>query len=309
MNKFILFFLFFYSINLNLQSQWTQIGPIGGTVYSVAATGPNIFVGTDGGAFKSTDNGETWLETTLKYYNAGMVYALFIDETRIFAGAGTLGRGINLSTDNGQTWNNVLTNQFINCFVKKDSKYFAGTCTSGVLVSSDNGQTWNQTNLTVFNIQSISVSDSLIFAGTFGHGIFSSSDNGINWNQVPLYNNNLLIYSLYVDGPKIFAGTNDNILYFSSNYGSIWIQSLTGHAVYAIAVNGETIFAGTHEGIFISSDYGKTWNQSSINNQLIGSILGPFHQIRGAGLASHGLQGGCDSERSSAARTARGRQS
>jgi hypothetical protein len=84
-------------------AQWTQCnGPFGGAVRCYAKSGENLFVGTDGGVFVSTNNGTNW-----KSVNKGLtnlrVYGLVVNETNLFAA--TVGGGVFRSTDNGANWN------------------------------------------------------------------------------------------------------------------------------------------------------------------------------------------------------------
>ena len=44
-----------------LRAQWVRTnGPNGGAVYALAEIGTNLFAGTDGGVFITTDNGTSW---------------------------------------------------------------------------------------------------------------------------------------------------------------------------------------------------------------------------------------------------------
>ena len=85
-----------------LYSQWIPTnGPYGANVLSIVinSTG-QIFAGTEGGVFRSTDNGGSWTAV-----NNGVaivpVYALAINSSgQIFASYG----GVFRSTDNGGSW-------------------------------------------------------------------------------------------------------------------------------------------------------------------------------------------------------------
>lgn len=266
-NILILFYIFSIS---EINAQWTQIGPAGGTIASIAISGSNIFVGTSyGGLFRSTDMGSTWIETQLKYYNAGVVDAIIIDSQYIIAGSGNPAYGIHISDNNGQTWKNLLYNTFIKSLAVSGSNIFAGTLGSGVILSTDHGQTWNQTNLTVFTVYSLSINNHNIYAGTYAHGIFHSSDNGQNWDQIALNNNNLTIYSIASSGSDIFVGTDDNILYHSTNNGLNWSISLNSNPIFSIIISGQNIFAGSViNGIYKSSNNGISWNLVLLNQSI-----------------------------------------
>lgn len=68
-----------------LRAQWIQTnGPYGGNIKCFAASGTNLFAGTEGGAFLSMDNGTSWTAV-----NAGLtktdVLALAVSGTNLFA--------------------------------------------------------------------------------------------------------------------------------------------------------------------------------------------------------------------------------
>ena len=122
-----------------LLARWMHTnGPYGGIVESFAvspngAGGMNLFAGTSGGVFLSTNSGTSWsaASTGLPSYS---VYALATSGTNLFAG--TSGGGVFLSTNNGTSWSAVST------------------------------------GLTKTNVQSLAVSGTNLFAGTEGGGVW-----------------------------------------------------------------------------------------------------------------------------------------
>src|SRR6266487_3146057 len=125
-------------------------GPQGSDVLALATNASgHVFAGTlGGGAFRSSDNGETWTAV-----NSGLtatdVRALAINsDGHIFTG--TFG-GVFRSTDNGDTWtpvNNGLEYPFIiSLAINSSGDIFAGTFEGGgVYRSTDNGESWTLIN-------------------------------------------------------------------------------------------------------------------------------------------------------------------
>ncbi len=161
--------LFLLGVN-SLPAQWVQTnGPYGGTVHSLSVSGSNLFAGTYGGVFLSTDNGASWTQANAGLTNTS-VYALAVNGSNLFAG--TYG-GVFLSTDNGASWTQVntgLTNTWVTSLAVSGSNLFAGTDGGGVFLSTDNGASWTQVNTGLTNtyVLSLSVSGSNLFAGTWG---------------------------------------------------------------------------------------------------------------------------------------------
>ena len=129
----LIFLVLLFEINPVL-AQWVQTnGPYGGIIYSFAVgpSGTNLFAGTFGGVFLSTDNGSSWTAV-----NTGLmdpfVDALAVSGPNLFAGTGG---GVFLSTNNGSSWtavNNGLTSTFVRAFAVSDTSLFAGTSGGGV---------------------------------------------------------------------------------------------------------------------------------------------------------------------------------
>lgn len=112
-----------------------------------------------------------------------------------------------------------------------------------------------------------------LFAGTARNGVFRSTDFGKSWAAINNGLKNHLVYSLFVSGKYIFAGT-DSGAFRSTNDGDSWLTVDSGFTkqrifrVIVFAETGEYMFAGTNgNGIFRSSDKGDRWIQ--VNNGLV----------------------------------------
>jgi len=82
------------------------------------------------------------------------------------------------------------------------------------------------------------------------------------------------VLSLAISGNNIFAGTVDSGVYISTDNGTNWTQTSLNHKmIYSIAVNGNTVFAGTNfNGIYKSTNNGTTWTQTALNNQRVRAL-------------------------------------
>ena len=229
----------------NCFSQWVQMNGIyGGSVYSVACNGNNIFAGTiSNGVFHSTNFGITWLYTSL---NNKTILSLSVNGNIIFAG--TWSSGVYRSTDNGSNWiQTTLNNRNIRSLAISGNYIFAGTDGFGIYRSTDNGNTWNQTQLNTQNVLTLAINGNIIFAGTDSYGIYLSTDFGNNWVQTGL--NNQTIISFLISENNIFAGTLDSGVWLSTNNGVSWIEKNQSFnpipSVKALLIANDYIFAGT----------------------------------------------------------------
>ncbi|MBL7127879.1 MAG: T9SS type A sorting domain-containing protein [Ignavibacteria bacterium] len=86
--------------------------------------------------------------------------------------------------------------------------------------------------------------------------------------------NNKIVNALAVSGGNVLAGTTGSGVYISTNNGVSWTQtSFNYKTVYSILASGNNIYAGTtRSGVYISTDNGANWTQTSLNNKSILSL-------------------------------------
>jgi photosystem II stability/assembly factor-like uncharacterized protein len=256
-------------VNIGLTISWFH------TALAINASG-HIFTGTSngavfggtqgGGVFRSTNNGDSWLNTGVTNPS---VYALAINSTGfIFAGTSD---GVFRSTNNGDSWipvNTGMTNLSVRSLaINANGHIFAGTDSGGVFRSTNNGDSWTPVNtgLTISLVYALAINSSgHIFAGTLG--VFRSTNNGDSWTKVNngLTNNNVESFAINSSKGHIFAGTRGGGVFRSTNNGDSWTKvnnGLTSTDVFSLAINSSGhIFAGTFDGVLLrSTDNGDSW--------------------------------------------------
>jgi hypothetical protein len=93
------------------------------------------------------------------------------------------------------------------------------------------------------------------------------------WVQMSNGIPNQWVMSFAVLGNTIFAGTANTGVYISTNYGVNWSQtSLNNKSIGALVVLGTNIFAGTESGVFKSTNNGNNWTQTALNNRNVGTL-------------------------------------
>jgi len=134
----------------------------------------------------------------------------------------------------------------------------------GMYLSTNNGETWNNVNDTLININALATVGSDIFAGRYfwpypigfappspPGGVFRSTDGGLSWSPfnsgIPEYPQ---VYSIAVHGENIFAGSSPG-LYASTITGNNWVnvgRSLPEFPVLSMYVNDSNIYVGMQRG-------------------------------------------------------------
>ncbi len=284
----------------NCEAQWFQLtGGIGNyqNVYSLANIGNNIFAGTFGGIWRSTNNGTNW---SLIGLNTKEVRSLAVSGTNIFASIVDLNNpvGVYISTNNGTNWTQTaLNNLDVDALTASGTNIYAGT-ELGVYHTSNNGANWTFLGLADQYVHSLLVVGSSIYAGcdvwggTYGGGVYASGNNGATWNFIGLYNSD--VNALAAVGNTVYAGidyigTNNGTggVYVYNNSGTSWSSLGIGNEwIEALAVSGNNLFSGSSAsdyptfgtgGVYLSTNSGSAFipiNQGFYNEDMrIASLL------------------------------------
>lgn len=179
-------------------STWSDItkniSQLEATSIAITSTG-NIFVGSRGSLYRSTNAGDSWQDVGTTFVQSGdVVGALAVTATdQILAGTSN---NVHRSADNGQTWTRVwqapqgVFYSVWSILVTKSGHILIciGSNDGGIFRSTDNGSTWIPKNdgLTSKTVQCATQHPiGMIFVGTAGttisSGIFASSNNGDSW--------------------------------------------------------------------------------------------------------------------------------
>ncbi|MBL1213472.1 MAG: T9SS type A sorting domain-containing protein [Ignavibacteriae bacterium] len=278
MNRFfltVLLLLFHFTIILS-QNYWEPAdSPDGGNIQHFAVNSQDhIFGGCFDGLFKSTDNGESWMQLSPVYFTINNPYITAIginnlDEIFVATNQG----GISKSTDNGETWQNIsgtLSGVTLNAIAVDASNHIFTGSSFGAYKSTDNGQTWMVLpNFPTAVVNDFVVDDNgVVIAGT-ATGVYESTDGGDNWTEINTNLTNQFVTDLEL-GPssnkqartELFAATTGGVFRYDRVLNT-WIAYLTGLTILnirSLAINSlGDLFAGTPEGVFVHYALATTW--------------------------------------------------
>jgi hypothetical protein len=245
---------------------WTDVALVDTVVNVIAVHGSNIFAGTFGGIFRSTDNGIIWSRASTGINNTNnILYKMGSNLITITSEFNTDNR-VYISSDNGDTWAKAgagtvsLIQKNVNTFFSLDKDIFAAT-DNGVYVSTDEGVIWSTAGLGDKQVVTLASLNNYLFAGVkfgAGKGIYRSADKGKNWAFMgqPGFG---AINSFAVMDPFIIAITP--FIHRSSNHGVTWTQQLPNQTEEGVLISvGEKIFGGGSD-VVVSNDSGKTWQE------------------------------------------------
>ncbi len=165
-------------------------------------------------------------------------------------------------------WEKVTEVSGSSCILSLGDTILVGT-NNGVYCSLDNGLHWSQyaVDTTYPIITDLVKNQDYIFAGTY-NGVYASSDTGKTWISLgPPFS----ILSVYARDSVIFACIHGGGLYRSENNGQSW-TFIDGNHFYSYLLYDNKIFTGTFTGIYVSRDYGLTWDFAALPNNIITSL-------------------------------------
>ena len=209
-------------------------------VFSVSETaGGTIFIGSDKGLFKSTNNGKTW-----KQLPAGG-WGKMVESNAVLLA--TDQRGILRSTDDGENWALVISEGGVGIDVEHIEGGFAAITystvskTRRIRTSYDGGKTWQAIDAGLQPHGFVDAILPLVNATLPAQGFSDSTwhPNDTTILPVPEYITTILQF-----GEDFFCGHSDGI-YRSSDKGKTWKlvhPSLKGK-MFVLSVSGNVIYA------------------------------------------------------------------
>lgn len=227
-----------------------------GLTYAFATFDNRIFTTIEYGRFYSTNNGVEWqwADFTNRWCSS-----LGSNQSRLFAGTQQNGI-IYLTTSSGTNWTqSSFAGGHVRSLEVLGNTIIAGF-TGGINISRDNGETWNST-LGGNVVYAVKMNDNTntIFAATGGNGVYKSQNKGFTWTPTGLTGIN--VYALTVQGDKIYAGMNYGLLVSEDN-GDTWTYTTLMVPTRSATSNKDFIFAGGFgTGVYVSSDNGSSWEQ------------------------------------------------
>lgn len=250
---------------------------------------------SDGGVYRSTDNGSTWAQ----YMNKTLATLQFMgfdapSDLSFYIG-GAQDNGVNLTRGLDQPFDQVLGGDGGRTWVSQtDPNIVFSTYVNANLQRSDNGGTYwrvgprgdhniitNDTLLnegTPFYMQySVNESDASLIAVSGNKRVWLSSDGGESFTSAMksgvMNSGANSVHWAEADASMIYASSRGGYLHYSTDYGETWAKSvnkigvasglethpLDANKVYA-AIQG---YGGKH--FYMSTDHGVTWTSPATN--------------------------------------------
>ena len=209
-----------------------------------------IYTCTSQGAFRSSDNGATWVSKSVGLTNL-LGGGILKVGTRLFYVGPT---GVFMSTDQGDNWSAAgLSTTDVRSIAAINDTLFVGTNGAGIYKSVDFGANWVAINNGLngaLNFRAMESKGNTLFAGgPTGTGVFRSLDFGANWT---LLSGGLASgsYRGFASNTQIIAaGSFGSGVFYSTDNGDNWTTintGLTDLTIFDLELNVNYIIAATN---------------------------------------------------------------
>ncbi len=211
---------------------------------------------------------------------------------------GTIGEGLFLSLDGGESFRRACEGMFVECHVRAlavhpqrpDTLYLGSEM--GLFVSSDGAESWTKLpapldGLQVWSLWVVPQQPEVLLVGTCPSRLFRSEDGGRTWSEAAarlerecprlLWTRVTCIAGAPDDPDQVWAGVEIDGVHYSRDKGRTWqaigsgLSSRDIHALVVMPARGgrpRQLLAATNNDLNISEDNGETWRPLQIGKAM-----------------------------------------
>jgi photosystem II stability/assembly factor-like uncharacterized protein len=262
---------------------------------AISSQNPNFLLisSLGNGIYKSENGGSSWLKVNNGLTDSKVDLIEISPQSDAIILAAGYKKGLYRTEDEGNNWVSVIKDKKITAiafYPEKKEQVLAGDNQGKLSISEDEGKTWsnlstlkNQGTITTIAISPNFSKDKTVLVGTDKGGVLKSGDRGVSFvpvNQGITDKNirDIVIVSTPKKDLDLFVSTWNEAVFRSTDRGKTWVQNNKGllkesqadelHSPHfgkirvSPAFNqDQTIFIGGFNGLFQSTNDGKSWQE------------------------------------------------
>lgn len=261
----------FYLISFSAYTQWEPHfgqNSRGAAIETIYFNNKFYIACTYAGLFETDAYGNKWKQifAGAGEKNGSEIHSFVIKDGLMILG--TKNKGIQVTSNAGQTWKNYLGDVDVFYATYENKKYFVNYYDfsknkSYFVSSTDNGLTWTEnfvSNLRTLDIKKIENSKGRLVLAA--NNIYYSTDNGSTWQEEKKIGQPI-IQDFIVEDDLIMFSSNTGLL-FTEDFGKSWKTEKPQYNLYNLTKKGNLI-VGSDGGtrVSVSFDNGKNWSDFS----------------------------------------------
>ncbi|HTP01790.1 MAG TPA: IPT/TIG domain-containing protein [Anaerolineales bacterium] len=301
-----------------LSNIWVGHSPEGGIILDLEID-PNhpavVFAGTDlAGLFKSTDSGQTWVDSGEGMWPSLRVYCIAISPSDPATMLASTDQGVWFSHDAGGSWvqssGYVYGGGFPDCaaFDPDNAQIVYASTTHGLVETTNGGQTWQEIgkNPDHYVGQMLLAGAGVLYEMDADYrlkGLWKTMNNGQDWTELTNGLPDTLVtaigmapsnHAVLYAGTDGYSGSPDTGLYKSINGGDSWTRVLAQNHFYNQIVidknDPNRVYVAAEDAFLQSTDGGTTWVVSEQTRRDIDTVgIDYAHSGRLLGGGWHGM--------------------
>lgn len=216
----------------------------------------------------STDNGSIWKSITLPGGTASFFLpAIMINDQHLFV-SDFMGPIYRASIGSPTQWeHNSLSSCLVDQWVLSGDKIWAST-SKGVYFTDNSGESWSRAGLSGKTLDALYIDDTCLVAAVMSEQVMYTKDSGSHWSALNRGLEGVTISCFCRNNKNIFCGS-DHGVYFWNRPVLTWQSiGLTGNRITCLEFKKDSLFAGTEEdGLWFTKDKGSSWGKINLDLQ------------------------------------------